>query len=295
MAVISFSNGKQYTYFISSGMLGFDGEGATVVHKIIRKILLKAKIYDPTLVAETTKTITFHPIDGPKKIKPIRGGWWNDYGLDNPGLNNFIMYYGKKIKWKENLIISIAGKDRDEMRVIVRAITARFPNLLALEYNASCPNCSTTRVGANEVIKRCELIKETSPRTDVIVKVGAKSNNYAIITKGTKGLVKAFRINSVPVEGGGAISGKLAQEVNWRILNELLEASSTPVIAPSIWDYEDMKKVLKMGAAGIDFGSVSMIHHLRPWGPAIPYLWAKKHKGEQDRKDWEMKACARSK
>lgn len=292
--MISFSNGSAFQYFISSGIMGFDGNGATLYHKIIRSVLLRAGIYDTSLIAETTKTITFHPIEGPKKIRPLRNGWWNNWGLDNPGLNKFLLQYGEKIKDKTNLVVSLAGKDKIHMEVIVSSILSKFSDILAIEYNASCPNNSSVRVGANEVVRMCEFLKEKFD-IDLIIKIGAQSNHYKQIAKGTKGLVKAFRINSVPVEGGGAISGKMAQEVNWHILSELLDASSTPVIAPSIWNYEDIEKLLKMGASGIDFGSVSMIHPLRPWGPAIPFLWARKHKKEQEEKDRYLKSCARIK
>lgn len=292
--LISFSKGRAYKYFISSGMTGFDGDGPTFAHKLIRDFLKKAGIFDPFLVAETSKTITFHPVEGPKKVRPRKGGWWNDWGLDNPGLNKFLLDFGDRVKEKENFILSLAGKDKDHVSTIIAATCAKFPNILAVEYNASCPNNSSVRVGANEVIRMSEFLKKKFD-IDIIVKVGSHSNHYKQIAMGTKGLIKAFRINSVPVKSGGAISGKLAQETNWRIMEELLEASSTPVIAPSIWEYEDMKKVLAMGASGIDFGSVSMVHPLRPWGPAIPFLWSKKHKKEQEERERYFKSCARIK
>ncbi len=258
--MIRFSNGKEYLFFMSSGMMGFDGNGATEAHKILFYLLSKMGIYDPSLFAITTKTITFHPMVGLKKIRPISHGWWNNYGLNNPGFNKFILDNGKEIKKKDNIIISFTGKKKYDLRIMIGAMFAKFPNVLAFEYNISCHR-EDVRMGANEGIRNIEFLKKNFSEVDFIMKVGKGSNNYKFIAKETEGMVKALRINSVPVEGGGAISGKAAQPINWPIMEELLNASKTQVIAPSIWDYEDFERVIKMGASGIDCGSFSMPHY----------------------------------
>jgi len=282
---------SNYQFFISSGMMGFDGRGVTIAHRIIYNLLKLTNLYDPNLFAITTKTITRYPRKGPKKIKPIKNGWWNNYGLDNAGLVQFIKKHKEIIGKSKNLILSLACKEKEQLRAMIIELEAYFSNILALEYNASCPNDEP--IGAKETIRRCESIKSLTD-TPLIVKVGYASNHYMEIAKQTEGMVQAISINSVPSPAGGAISGKLAQEINWDIVKRLADSVSTPIIAPSVWNYEDIEKVFKLGARAVSFGSVSMIHPLRPWGPILPTLWSKRHKKEQDRKDWEMKACARS-
>ncbi|MFA4890079.1 MAG: hypothetical protein WC587_00370 [Candidatus Paceibacterota bacterium] len=282
---------KNYQFFLSSGMMGFDGRGATIAHRILYDLLKLLNLYDPNLFAIVTKTITRYPRKGPKKIRPIKNGWWNNFGLDNTGLLQFISKYQKKIYKDKNLILSIAGKEKEQLRVMLIELESRLPNILAFEYNASCPN--DIIIGEEETIRNCETIRSLV-NTPLIVKVGHANSHYMKIAKKTEGLVQAISINSVPALIGGARSGKTAQEINWRILKELADTVSTPIIAPSIWEYEDIGKTLAMGARAISFGSVSMIHPKRPWGPVLPTLWARRYSKEQNRKDWEMKACARS-
>jgi dihydroorotate dehydrogenase (NAD+) catalytic subunit len=290
--MITFSNGKQYKYFIASGMMGFDGKGPTIAHKILFSFLSKAGLYDPSLFAITAKTITINSIRGPQKIRPQKDGWFNNYGLDNPGLNVFIEKYGGKIKEKNNLIISFAGKTKEQIQMLLITLLSEFPDILAFEFNVSCPNY--IQIGTKEAIKICEHVKKNFD-IDLLLKIGQGSNNYKMIAKETEGMVKALRINSVPLLEGGAVSGKEAQPTNWQIMEELISVSKTPVIAPSIWEYKDIEKAFKKGASGIDFGSVQMIHPQRPWAPILPTLWAKRYEKEQDKKDWYLKSCARTK
>lgn len=292
--MISFSNGRQYTYFISSGMMGFSGGGATIAHRILYDLLKLLNLYDPDLFAVVTKTITRYPQRGPKKVKPIKNGVWNNFGLDNPGLALFISKYQERIRENKNLILSVACKGKEQLRVMLIELESRLPDILAYEYNVSCPN--DIRIGAKETIRNCEAIKSLVD-TPLIVKIGHASNHYMEIAKKTEGLVQAISINSVsvPMPRGGAMSGKVAQEINWQILKKLTDTVSTPVIAPSLWHYKDIEKVFQMGAKAVSFGSISMIHPQRVWGPILPTLWAKRHKKEQEEKDEYLKSCARFK
>ena len=283
---------SNYQFFVSSGMMGFNGRGATIAHRIIYDSLKLLNLYDSDLFAIVTKTITRHPWQGPKKIKPIKNGWLNNYGLDNAGLVQFIEKNKEEIGKSKNLVLSLACKEKGQLRAIIIELEAHFPDILAFEYNASCPN--DIPIGAKETIKRCESIKSLTD-TPFIVKIGYASNHYMEIAKQTEGIVQAISINSVPSPAGGAISGKPAQGINWDILKKLADSVSTPIIAPSMWNYEDIEKVFKMGARAVSFGSISMIHPSRPWGPILPTLWARRYNKEQKRKDWYLKACARSK
>ena len=64
--------------------------------------------------------------------------------------------------------------------------------------------------------------------------------------------------------GLGGVSGKPAQEANWKAVKRLVTANCLPVIAPSIMNYKDLQTVKSIGAQAFSFGAI----HLRtPWKP----------------------------
>lgn len=178
-----------------------------------------------------------------------------------------------KIRKQNNIVISITGEKRAELYPIMTELMWSFPNLLAVEYNISCSNVK--HIDAQTAIKMCNFLTNAFD-IPVILKIGKTNNNYKEIIKKTEGLIKAISINSVPVEGGGAISGKVAQEINWRIIKELKDITSTPIIGCSVWNYEDIEKLFNIGAKAVSFGSISMVHPKRPWGPILPTRYVRK-------------------
>ncbi len=277
--MITLSNGKKLLFLIASGMMGFDGRGPTFAHRIMYDLLKLIGLYDPTLFATITKTVTMLPITGPKKIRPFRNGWWNNWGLDNPGINYFLRNNGQgiqKIRDSDNIIISITGRTLAELQVIVDKLNILTPDITAIELNVSCPRYILE--DADIVIDMCHFLADIS-KFPILLKIG-KKNNYIKIAKKTEKVIAALDINSVPTVdqwGTGAVSGEFAQFVNWRILQKLVDETSTPVIGPSIWHYEDIKRLFEMGASAISFGSISMIHPYRPWGPILPTKYVKKY------------------
>lgn len=162
-----------------------------------------------------------------------------------------------------------------ELQIFADNLKIITPNLAAVELNVSCPNFAKIDVGdASLVVDMCCFWKEIS-QLPLILKIGRKSN-YIKIAKKTEKIIQAIDINSVPEDEGG-ISGERAQFVNWRIVKNLIEYTSTPVIAPSVWHYSDIEHLFKMGAGAVSFGSISMINPRRPWGPFLPTMYAKRY------------------
>ncbi len=277
--MINLSNGKKLLFLLASGMTGFDGRGPTFAHRIMYDLLKFIGLYDPTLFAKITKTITMLPITGPKKIRPLRNGWWNNWGLDNPGINYFLRNNGQgiqKIRDSDNIIISITGHTLAELQVIVDKLNILTPDITAIELNVSCH--SYILEDADLIIDMCHFLADIS-KFPILLKIG-KKNNYLKIAKKTEKVIQAIDINSVPTVDGwgtGAISGECAQFVNWRILKQLTEYTSTPIIGPSVWHYEDIESLFDIGARAISFGSISMIHPRRPWGPILPTKYVRKY------------------
>ena len=98
------------------------------------------------------------------------------------------------------------------------------------------------------------------PRHPVIVKVSA-DQDYLTIARGLVGIAEAVSLNSVPWKtvftngeqtplaklekqvggGGGGVSGKPAQKHNWAAVEALAKQAITPVIGPSVMEFEDME------------------------------------------------------
>ena len=275
--MITLKNGKKLEFLLASGMMGFDGKGATWAYKILYKFLGKLGLFDPKLFTIITKTITLPRLKGCKKIRPIKDGWWNNYGLDNPGLTGFLNRYIPAIRKIDNVIISIAVDNKDDLEIIANSLNVLLPNLAAIEFNVSCPNFKMDFSTKNIITLCYHLFK--SSKFPIILKIGA-DNEYLQIARMTEQIVVAIDINSVPF-GNGAISGKRIQPLNWRILRELVDSTSTPIIGPSIWNYEDIEKLFFLGAKAVSFGSVSMIHPDKLFGPILPTKWTTMYKEER--------------
>ncbi|GEM_PF-378091 len=110
----------------------------------------------------------------------------------------------------------------------------------------------------------------------LIIKL-AVTHDYAAIARQTQGQASAIAINSVPWAlvhpgqpsplahfGGGGVSGRIAQSHTWRMLQELVENTSTPIIGPSVWEFDDLARLRRLGAAAISFGSIFLRY---PWRP----------------------------
>lgn len=269
--MITLSNGRKLLFLLASGMMGFDAKGPTIPHKILYYFLRGFNLFQENLFSIITKTITLRPIKGPKKIKPLRNGWWNNWGLDNPGINYFLKNNGQKIR-NSNIIISITAQTLPELKIIIDKLNILAPDITAIEFNVSCPSYVLTDIDL--IVNMCYFLADFS-KFPLLLKIGWK-NNYLKIAKKTEGAIEAIDINSVP-EDNGAISGERAQFVNWRILQQLVDSTSTPVIGPSVWYYSDIERLFELGAKAISFGSISMIHPRRPWGPLLPTRYVRKY------------------
>lgn len=268
--MITLSNGRKLLFLMASGMMGFDGQGPTKAHRLMYKTLKSIGLYDPDFFTIITKTITLQPKNGPRKIKPLINGWWNNWGMDNPGISKFLLM--NKDNDLKNFIISIFAQNLPELELIISKIKALARNIIAVGLNVSCANVE--KLETDLIIDMCCFLADNS-KIPVILKIG-QNNRFLEIAKKTEKIIEAIDINSVP-EGSGALSGERAQFVNWRILQQLVSHTTTPVIGPSVWHYSDIEILFKMGASAISFGSISMIHPRRPWGPILPTLYAKKY------------------
>ena len=161
-----------------------------------------------------------------------------------------------------------------------------YVNVMGIEVNASCPNTGHPMNDVQSVVDDVKAVKK-SCRHPIIVKVSV-AQDYCEIVRRLEGIAEAVSLNSVPWEmicpsktpsrksplwrleekvggGGGGVSGKLAQKLNWLAVNQLAtQVHAMPIIGPSIMEYRDLARVRAAGASAVSFGAI----HLRtPWKP----------------------------
>ena len=278
--MIELPNGHSFEYMAASGALGFDGNGY-----LWEQPLRWSGIINPSLFTVVTKTITFDKTEGNLKmynpltwgcIRPMKkGGSLNSIGLTNPGFEWFCENIAPKAdSSKIPLIPSIMSEDTNELIEMAKKLNVY--DFVAIEKNDSCPNviggCSTD---FNKIIEDCRAIKEACD-LPLILKISVKHPVEELVPR-LDGIVEAISINSVPWSivfpgeksplmhlGGGGVSGKIAQPYTWGLVKKLIEITSIPVIGPSVWEFEDIKKLRDMGAQAISFGAIHLLH---PWRP----------------------------
>ena len=292
--MIRLSNNNEVLFFAASGAMGFKGKGWPW------ELWLPRFCFNPSLFCIVLKTLTKQPRQGHGwlKVRPIfyEGfelvGWLNALGLPNPGFYNWYHKSAPKIDFKnQKIVVSIAGVNPNPSCELyeMAACLDHIPELAAIELNVSCPNVKDNSGHAleglldkntREVIAICEGIGRYT-RHPIILKL-TFTQDYVAIAKGTESLVSAISINAVPYHvlapvvfppgrisplaqyGGGAFSGKVAQSITWKMVQELAAVTTTPIIGPGVWEYEDIDKLFQLGARAVGFGSIFIAH---PWRP----------------------------
>ncbi len=292
--MITLTNGHKFEYTVASGAFGFDGKGW-----LWERPLFWLGTIKPELFTIGLRTLTRQPRLYPKCnlswIRPwtwlpwspwscVRflpnGGAVNKVGLYNPGIERWCKDVGPKLDFQKNHLVGSIYGDRKEL--VESAVMLNGFDLVALEVNDSCPNTGHTMSQAETIIENVEAVVESS-RHPVIIKVSV-DQDYLAIARGLREIAEAISLNSVPWKtafpdglksplskleksvggGGGGVSGRPAQKLNWKAVEELARQGSLPVIGPSVMEYEDLERLRKLGASAISFGAI----HLRtPWKP----------------------------
>ncbi len=277
--MITLSNGFRFEYVTASGALAYDGKGWPWEWP-----LRWLGIIDPSLSLNFIKTLTLPPRKGNLRwykpwncVRPMFGGACNAVGLTNPGPD----WWAKKIGPKVNsskipLAGSIFGDQLAGLKIMARILNDF--DLVALELNASCPNTNDGLLKNSQlVVDSCLAVAETSWHP-VGLKLSVVHDAEKIVPA-VQDLVEFFSVNSVPWHiifpnrkspleklGGGGVSGKIAQPFTWPFAEKLQTMTDIPVIAPSVWDFQDLALLRKKGFRAFSFGSVFLCH---PWRPAM--------------------------
>lgn len=285
--MIELSNGHRFEYMAASGALAFDGKGWPW-----ERPLKWLGAFDPFLFTCVIKTLTYNPRKGNLRwynyspfgcIRFLQGGTVNAVGLTNPGIDWWCKKIGPMVKREHGALVGSIFSDAPHASEAVNELVrmtwmlGRF-DLVGLEINASCPNAGHDMIqNAEHVVRCCKAVKEKS-RFPIILKLSVMHDIRNIIL-GIEGVVEALSINSVswihifprrrsPLAhlGGGGVSGKAAQPFTWELVKRLVEITSIPVIGPSMWEFDDIRRLREMGAKAISFGSIFLRY---PWRPTL--------------------------
>ena len=282
--MITLSNGFSFQY-LTACALGYDGLGFP--HE---KLLGRFGLFDPKLFANEMKTITLPPRKGNwvwwhpwTCIRPMIGGSVNAVGLTNPGYYWWTENVGPKIDSSKVAVIGSIYGEVEEIEEMADGMNSF--DLVAVTLNGSCPNTQSDILrNSKKLIKQMEAVKRAT-RHPFGVKLGVTHDFETIVPEAKRLGVEYFEINSVPWNivfpgkksplaklGGGGVSGKIAQPFTWLFAEKLQSMTNIPVIAPSVWDFEDLAKLRAKGFKAFSFGSVFLCH---PWRPT---LYVKKDK-----------------
>ena len=279
--MIEFPNSYRFDYMTASGAMGYYGNGWTW-----EKPLIFLNIINPSLFANVTKTITYHPKKGNKfAVHILNNGIVNALGLPNPGIDSWI----ENLKTKQPLILSLFGNINEISSMLLKIKDIK--NIVGIELNFSCP--SVEGYGVYDCAEICSYVYHFLKTKKMNLGIIAKLNilQYYFIYD-IYPYIDAISINSVPwnmIFPGrkypfkvdekslwkAGISGKIAQVVNWPFIRDLIKLDKVPIIGCSVWEYRDIQRLWNLGVNAISFGS---IHMLRPW---LPTKWVRRERNEK--------------
>lgn len=276
--MITFSNGHQAEYFASSGALAFDGRGWPWEWPLRWSGLL-----DPSCFTVVVKTLTRQPRRGNlrwwnplRAVRILRGGVVNTVGLTNPGIDWWCESIGPRVaRMSHGLVGSILGESLEDTEYMAARL-GEFP-LKAIELNVSCPNVAHEQSSDDiaRVVRLAQVVRDAS-QLPVILKLSV-THDYCAIVQRAAGVIEAVSLNTIPWAlqfpdaqsplqrfGGGGVSGRVAQPLYTKMIQELVKASEVPVIGPGVWTFDDIARLRQEGASAIGFGSIFLRY---PWRP----------------------------
>lgn len=223
------------------------------------------------------KTITLQPRIGnaPWRTVETSAGLLNSIGLDNDGIDAFIEGHLKYLRQlKTAIVVSIAGKTRDEFIELARRIEAAG-GASALELNVSCPNVSggvdfgtdpeLCRQVVSGVREHCQLpiLAKLTPNVTRIVDIAraaADGGADAVCCINTVlGMAIDWR-NKKPLLGNklGGLSGPAIKPIALRCVYQVAQAVSIPIVGiGGIATLDDVMEFLAAGASSVQVGTAN--------------------------------------
>jgi dihydroorotate dehydrogenase (NAD+) catalytic subunit len=223
------------------------------------------------------KTVTRHARIGntPPRTVETASGMLNAIGLDNDGIDYFIMHHLPYLRTIPTAIIAnIAGKNAEEF-VEMAALLDAQPGLAAVELNLSCPNVAggvdfatdpqVTKTVVSKVRQVCKLplIAKLTPNVTNIVPIAAAAmEGGADILS----LVNTFVGMAIdwkrrrPILGNitGGLSGPTIKPLALRLVWQVARHVKAPIMGiGGIQSIDDVMEFLVAGASTVQLGTVN--------------------------------------
>lgn len=194
-----------------------------------------------------------------RTLRPIKGGWRNQIGLRNSGLQNeSTIKRIKNLQSKQKIILSVHASNDGEWEDMYEALNYCQLTDSVLELNVSCPNVHNTSVSTHVL----ELFQNTF--TTVIVKLPPILEEGMELYRQAKeaNIIDFHCCNTIPTTKGG-ISGTPLKPLSLRMIRKIREEDTYCHIigGGGIYTPEDVHEYMD---AGVDSFSLATIF-FTPW------------------------------
>lgn len=180
-------------------------------------------------------------------IRPIKNGWVNNMGLQNPGIKSVKIFNPHKI-------YSITAIQPEEWNELIDYI----PKEIAVELNLSCPN-----IEQKPNISDHQVVAYINKFPVVIFKLSPTSEIYSQITRLVNlGSEYIHIANTIPTNRGGE-SGQRLKDFSIKIIKNIRDKYPNIKIIGGGGIYSD-KDVILYKTAGADYFSLATIW-FKPW------------------------------
>ena len=234
------------------------------------------------LGAISTKGITLEkrPGNSGNRIFEVEGGMINRIGLENVGIQGFLMDKYPKLRQKKiDFLLNIAGSSTEDYERL--AAIANEYEIKALEVNVSCPNvkqgCLEFGLNPNalfELTKKIRknydgfLIVKLSPNTQdikplatAVEQAGADCISAINTLRGLGVEVNKIGDKYIKKTVQGGLSGACIKPVALYMISQIKQVVKIPVIAMGgITKFQDLLEFMAVGADAFQIGTANFIN-----------------------------------
>ncbi|MDA8346008.1 MAG: dihydroorotate dehydrogenase [Thermaerobacter sp.] len=235
-----------------------------------------AELYDLSVLGGVmVKGVSREPWPGnaPVRVARAPGGMLNAIGLQNPGLEHFLMVDLPFLRQYDTaVVVNVVGHDEEGFVEVVRGVTGQA-GVAAIELNISCPNVKDGLLFSQDPASARRLVEAARRETDLplIVKVSPNVTDpvqlgHACREGGADALsaintLLGMAIDPVrrsPVLGNrtGGLSGPAVKPVGLRIVYDLAAQVGLPVVGMGgIETGRDALEYILAGARAVAVGT----------------------------------------
>lgn len=239
-----------------------------------------SQIYDLSILGGIcSKGLTLNPKSGNKGVRiwETSMGVINSIGLQNPGVDKFILEELPKMKaYDTKIIVNLGGNTIEEYLEGIEKLNGTMVDII--ELNISCPNvksggmafgikCDVARDIVSKVRKKCEkpLMVKLSPNAENIVEMAlaceeAGADSISLINTIKSMAIDIKRRKAVFDNIYAGLSGPCVKPIALRMVHEVSSAVKIPVCGlGGIMTSQDAIEFIMAGATLVQIGTANFI------------------------------------